>query len=558
MTSRIEGDRRGSFPEGQSGRPRVLIADKLPPTARSILQERGYEVVVQHFEPEQLAAAIGGFDAVIIRSATKIPRSALENHGRLRVIVRAGIGVDNVDIDAATEKGILVARCPEGNINAAAEHTVALALAAARKISRTSADLKEGRWIPLEGMEVKGKTWGIVGLGKVGSIVSELARGLRMKVVAHDPYLAVPAREKMEKDGVRFVGNLDGILKEADILSVHVLLTDKTRGMIGREELAKMKRNAIVINTARGGIIDESALAEALENGTVWGAGVDVFENEGRPEKMNRQLLGAHGAVVTPHLGASTAEAQLKVAEEAATQVITALENGVAIGAVNAPDVSMEAAEIQKPYLSAARNIAKLARGLAGNNRIKSVQLYLGGEFQQARSQYVQAEVINTLVEGISERRANVINYQRIAAERGIRLSEHRVEPVRGTTNHVQVVISHEGGQTEVSCGFIREQLRITSIDGFGSIELPLGSSPDDRYLLVVKNEDRPGQIGQVATFLGVNDVNINKMDSDNQTAGPGNGALMAFFINKGLSPEQLEELRQKDGISSVRLLQLQ
>ena len=481
--------------------PRILVCDPIAEDGVETLRQFGAHVDVRTgLSPEELRTVVNGYQALIVRSETKITRDIINAAPSLQVIGRAGVGVDNIDIDAATEKGVVVVNAPTGNIISAAEHAIALMLALARRIPEADASLRSGKWERSRfiGLEVRGKTLGVIGLGQVGSEVARRAKGLEMRVIAFDPF--VP-EERARVLGVELVTK-DRLLQEADFVTIHTILTEGTRKLLGEAELRAMKPTARVINTARGGIIDEVALEKALREGWIAGAALDVFEKE--PITLH-PLFQSNRVVVTPHLGASTAEAQERVAVDVAEQVIAILQGQPARYAVNAPLIPPETYSYLAPYLPVAFKVASLA-----------VQLHEGqmGEIE--------------------------INYWG-------EIAQHDLTPLKAA-----IIVRVKGltSETRVSGNVAHDGPHVVSIDGYW-VDIP----PGEGYLLLCENRDRPGMVGAVGTLLGEFDVNISFMNvGRHEKRGM---ALMVLALDESLSPEQLERVRQIPDIFGVRLARL-
>jgi len=398
---------------------RVLVCDPIADDGIAALKRFGAQVDVRTgLTLEELLAAVDSYEALIVRSETRLTREVIEAAGSLQVIGRAGIGVDNIDIQAATEKGVVVVNAPTGNIISAAEHAIALMLALARHIPEANASLKAGRWERerFRGLEVRGKTLGIVGLGQVGSEVARRARGLEMRVLAHDPF--VP-EERARGLGVELV-SFEELLRESDFLTVHTTLTEGTRRLIGEAELQKMKPTARIINTARGGIVDEEALEAALTDGRLAGVALDVFETE---PLTSHPLFGNQKVVVTPHLGASTTEAQERVSLDVAEQIIAVLKGDPAQYAVNAPLISAETYAYLAPYIPVASEAGSLAVQLC-QGQMERIEIDYSGEIAQHDLTPLRAAIVGGLLAPISEEHVNVVNVDIVAARRGMSITE--------------------------------------------------------------------------------------------------------------------------------------
>lgn len=525
--------------------PRILVCDPIAEDGVETLRQFGAHVDVRTgLSPEELRTVVNGYQALIVRSETKITRDIINAAPSLQVIGRAGVGVDNIDIDAATEKGVVVVNAPTGNIISAAEHAIALMLALARRIPEADASLRSGKWERSRfiGLEVRGKTLGVIGLGQVGSEVARRAKGLEMRVIAFDPF--VP-EERARVLGVELVTK-DRLLQEADFVTIHTILTEGTRKLLGEAELRAMKPTARVINTARGGIIDEVALEKALREGWIAGAALDVFEKE--PITLH-PLFQSNRVVVTPHLGASTAEAQERVAVDVAEQVIAILQGQPARYAVNAPLIPPETYSYLAPYLPVAFKVASLAVQLH-EGQMGEIEINYWGEIAQHDLTPLKAAIIGGLLAPISDEHVNVVNADIVAHRRGLNVSELRKPSHEIYANLITVRVKGLTSETRVSGTVAHDGPHVVSIDGYW-VDIP----PGEGYLLLCENRDRPGMVGAVGTLLGEFDVNISFMNvGRHEKRGM---ALMVLALDESLSPEQLERVRQIPDIFGVRLARL-
>ncbi len=524
---------------------RVLVCDPIAEDGIALLQKFGAQVDVRTgLPPDELEKAVDNYEALVVRSETKITAQVIAAASKLQVVGRAGIGVDNIDLEAATEKGVVVVNAPTGNIISAAEHAIALMMALARHIPDASATLKGGRWDRKRfmGLEVRGKTLGILGLGQVGSEVSRRARGLEMRVIAHDPF--VP-EERARALGIELVP-LQQLLRESDFLTVHTTLSEKTRRLIGEAELREMKPTARIINTARGGIVDEEALEAALTEGRLAGAALDVFETEPLTE---HPLFGNERVVVTPHLGASTAEAQERVSQDVAEQIIAVLKGEPAQYAVNAPLISPETYTYLAPYIPVAFKTGSLAVQLC-QGQMEEIEIDYAGELTQYDLTPLKAAMVGGLLAPISEEQVNVVNVDIIAARRGMRITEKRSPSHKLYANLTTVTIATTTGETKVSGTLAHDGPHVVLIDDFW-VDVP----PGEGYLLACENRDRPGMIGAVGTLLGQFDVNISFMNvGRHEKRGT---ALMVLTLDEPMTPEQLDEVRKIPDIISAKLVRL-
>lgn len=526
--------------------PRVLIADKLETAGIELLKAAGIDAETRlGLKGPELAAALREFDAAIVRSQPKVTAEVLESPGKLRAIARAGVGVDNIDLPAATRRGIVVMNTPDGNTVSAAEHTVALMFAAARKVAPADAVMKAGGWDrnKFVGTQLAGKTLGVVGLGRIGREVARRAVGLDMKVVALDPFVTAA---RMAELNCTPAGSLDELLARVDFLTLHVMATPETKGMIGARQLGLMKKTAIVINVARGGVIDEQALADALKAGTIGGAGVDVFTAE--PTTADQPLLTAPNVVLTPHLGASTVEAQENVAVEAAQLIADFLLKGQVANAVNAPSVDpRELAEV-RPYVDLARRLGLLHAQLTHGAVRKATLTYKGdlaGKKTRLLTAAFTAGLLEYRLDGV-----NLVNAEVFARERGIELAESS-NPKKGdfaALMHTEV--EAEGG-TSVAAGtlFGDQYVRLVQLNSF-RMEGYL-----DGVLLVFVHRDVPGLIGFVGTIFGKHGVNIAQM-TVGRTA-PGGEAVGILNLDGPPPAAALAEVKAHPHISSLFVVAL-
>jgi len=524
---------------------RVLVSDPIADDGVKALAAQGAEVDVKTgLSLEQLKSVIGDYDALVVRSETKVTSDVIAAAGRLKVVGRAGVGVDNIDLDAATEKGVVVVNAPTGNIVSAAEHAVALMLSLARHIPEANASLRSGKWERSRflGLEVRGKTLGVIGLGQVGSEVARRARGLEMRVIAYDPF--VP-EERARVIGADLV-TMPELLRQSDFVSVHTTLTEGTKSLLGEKELRAMKNTVRVINTARGGIINEAALEKALREGWIAGAAIDVFETE---PVTDHPLFKADNIVVTPHLGASTAEAQERVAVDVAEQVLAVLAGEPARYAVNAPLIPPETYSYLAPYLPVAQKAGALAIQLS-EGQMGDILIDYSGEIAQHDSTPLRAAVLRGVLSPISEDHVNVVNVDIIAQRRGIQITEKRSPSHALYANLIAVSVRGSEGEARVSGTVAHDGPHVVSIDDFW-VDVP----PSEGYLFLCENKDRPGMVGAVGTLMGEFGVNISYMNvGRHERSGV---ALMVLALDDTLAPDQIERVKQISGILSVKLARL-
>jgi len=517
---------------------RILVAEPLSEEGLALLQARHRVDVATDLSREAFLAALPEYDALVVRSQVQVDAEAIAAGSRLIVIGRAGVGVDNVDLEAATRAGITVVNAPTGNTIAAAEHTVALMFALARRVAAADASMRHGEWkrSAFTGVELRGKTIGIVGLGKIGMAVADRARGLEMEVIGHDPFVSA---ETAAHHGVALVEFAE-ILARADVVTLHVPVTRTTRQLIGPAELAQMKPTAFLLNVARGAIVDEAALAAALEAGTIAGAGIDVYATE--PPK-DSPLLAAPRTVLTPHLGASTAEAQVRVAVEAAQQVVEVLEGRPARYAVNAPLLTPETAEAIAPFLPLAEMLgqfyAQFARG-----PVSELTLDIAGELAAHDTGPLGAAVLRGLLEGTTTERVNQVNAAAIAKARGITLVERRTPQAGSFASLVTLQ-----GEASVGGTIANGEPRLVRLADYWIDMAPAPS------MLVTRHRDRPGTMGRIGLMLGDADVNISAMHLARQR--PREDALMVLALDEAVPNAVADALKAIEAVVDVWVIRL-
>ncbi|MGE5690893.1 MAG: phosphoglycerate dehydrogenase [Pseudomonadota bacterium] len=516
---------------------KVLVREEIAPAGVELLRSR-FDVDVD--AESELAEIIGDYDAIVIRSATKLTADLIERGGRLRVIGRAGVGVDNVDVEAATRRGIVVANAPESNIVSAAEHTVGLLVALARNIPQAHAALKQGRWERAKwgGVELADKTLGVLGLGRIGQLVARRALGLGMRVVAYDPFVSP---ERFRELGVEQGATPEDVYAAADFLTVHLPLTDETRGFLDADAFARMRDGVRIVNAARGELVDERALIDALRSGKVAGAAVDVFVQE----PYAGPLLEVEGVVVTPHLAASTEEAQDRAGVIVAEQVVAALEGGLVTNAVNIPTVGQEDLEVLGPYVPLAAMLGRLAMELAGGHATRIRLGYLGG-LADHDTRLLTVAALNGAFQGRVDQPVNYVNAPVIAAERGIEVREERSAAARDFTNLVRVGVD----DVEVMGTLIGRENRHWLVATLG-FQLEIELAP---RMVFFRYDDVPGVIGRVGMLFGNAGVNIANMAVSRSRQG--GKALMAMSIDSE-APPALQEQFRGEGFDDVRFVTL-
>jgi D-3-phosphoglycerate dehydrogenase len=518
--------------------PRVLVTEEIAERGLAGLRAAGYQVDVRlDVSPDDLLTAVKGAHALIIRSATQVTADVLAAGNDLVVVGRAGIGLDNVDVDAATRRGVMVVNAPQSNIISAAEHTMALLLAQARNVPQAHAALTAGRWerSRWEGVELANKTLGVVGLGRIGKLVTQRALAFGMRIVAYDPYVSAERARQMSVELLP----LDRLVAEADFLTVHLPKTPETVGLIGKEMLARAKPELRVINVARGGIVDEEALAEAVREGRVAGAALDVFTRE---PMTYSPLFGLPSVVVTPHLGASTREAQDKAGETIAEMVQLALEGEFVPFAVNVS--AAEASETVRPYLPLAERLGRLFSSLA-EGVPSTVEITYEGQLADYDTRVLTLSVEKGLFGGVSDEPVTFVNAPRLAKDHGVDVRETSSAT---SVDYVNLISVRGGGH--VLAGTLagrRSEPRIVNVDDH-TTDLPPAA-----HMLVVRNDDRPGMIGFVGTVLGDAGVNIADMDVGRSVA-PGS-AVMVLATSEPTPAYVIERIRAAAGIVSVHVL---
>jgi D-3-phosphoglycerate dehydrogenase len=522
--------------------PKVLISDKMSPEAAAIFRERGVDVDIKTgMSPEELKACIGDYDGLAIRSATKVTADIISAAKKLKVIGRAGIGVDNVDLSAATASGIVVMNTPFGNSITTAEHALALLLALVRQIPQANASTHAGKWEKSRfvGVEITGKTLGIIGCGNIGSVVADRAHGLKMKVIAYDPYLSP---DRAEDIGVEKV-DLDRLFARADFISLHAPATDATRGMINASSIAKMKRGVRIINCARGALIVEADLKAAIESGHVAGAAIDVFASEPARENI---LFGLEQVVATPHLGASTTEAQEKVALQVATQMADYLIDGSVVNALNMPSVSAEDMPKLRPYMALAHQIGSFA-GQITETAICAVTIEYDGEAAELNAKPLTALVLEGLLQPLMES-VNMVNAPTIARERDIDVSEVRHDRAGAYKTLIRLSVTTEK-QTRTLSGtlFNGDLPRIVEIKG---IPMDAQLRPN---MLYITNHDRPGFIGALGTALGDAGINIATFNLGRNR--PGGDAIALIEVDEPPSEAVLEKIHAIPNVVRAKAL---
>ena len=522
----------------------VLVTDPIDDVGLERLREAGHEVRTGFdLEGEELLAAVADVHALVVRSGTEVTQEVIAAAPELVIIGRAGIGTDNIDREAATEHGVIVANAPEGNVRAAAEHTVAMTMAAARSIPQAHGRLKGGEWAKGEyvGMEINGKTLGIVGFGRVGQEVGRRLGDLGMDLVTYDPYIS---RERAAQIGAELV-SLEECLARANVLTIHTPLTPETEGLIGAEELEQFG-NGLVVNCARGGVLDEDALVDAIDAGTVRGAALDVFAEEPLPK--DSRLLETEDVIVTPHLGASTEAAQENVALSIADQIEAAFAGEPVINAINAPSIDERAFPRLRPFIELARVAGRITTQLL-DERMERVEVEYFGDIAEEDVDLVTASALTGVFEPL-EWEVNTVNAPRLADDRGIDVVESKSRQAADFTDLIRVTIGNGGEELAVEGTlFADKDPRIVRIDGYRVDAIPHG------HMLVARNEDRPGVIGFIGTALGERGINIAGMFNARESIG--GEALTVYNLDEPVPDEVIAALTEDARIIDARYITL-
>jgi D-3-phosphoglycerate dehydrogenase len=518
---------------------KILVAEPLA--------KQGLEILRAHHEvdekigltPEELAAIIGDYDALLVRSQVKVTADILAHATRMVVIGRAGVGVDNVDLEAATKAGIVVVNAPTGNTVSAAEQTITLMLALAHKTAAADASMRRGEWkrSSFTGVELRGRTLGIIGLGKIGQAVADRANGLEMTVIGYDPFVTA---EQAAIHGITLV-EVDAIIEKADVITVHVPLNKATRGIINAENMGKLKPGVMLINVARGGVYDEAAVARALTDGKIAGAAFDVYETE--PPAADNPLFAAPNTVLTPHLGALTAEAQLRVAEEACEQVIDVLAGRSARYAVNAPLLTPETSRAIAPYLPLTEILGRFAaQYLRGG--VKTLTVDVGGDLADHDASQLTAAALRGILEQATSERVNLINAGFLAKNRGLTVNERKTNDAGTFASLVTLTVQGDNGSAVIAGTIANGEPRLVRIDDNW---LDMAPAP---FMVVTRHQDKPGTMGRIGLILGEADVNISSMTLARTTTRK--DALMLLAVDDEPSDAVVEQIRKHPAVLDV------
>jgi D-3-phosphoglycerate dehydrogenase len=527
-------------------KPKILVKEKIADAGIDLLRERFDVDLGVDWDDAQLAERIGGYEGILIRSATNLTGDLIARGDRLRVIGRAGVGVNNVDVAAATKRGIVVANAPQSNVVSAAEHTIALLLGLARNVPQAYSSLIAGRWerSKLSGVEVYEKTLGVLGFGRIGQLVAQRARGLGMHVVGFDPFVSA---ERFRELGVRQAASSDEVYAEADFLTIHLPVTPETTDWLDAEAFAKMKDGVRVLNVARGELLVEDALRDALDSGKVGGAALDVF----REEPITAHPLFAYpNVIVTPHLGASTAEAQDRAGIQTAEQMIAALTGGVVTTAVNIPAIAAEDMEVLGPFVPLCRQLGRVAMTLAEGSSIDRVEVEFLGHIADRDTRLLSIAVLLGVLRGHTEEDVNEVNAPSIADERGIDVVETKQTTARDYTDLVRVTVNGE----RVAGTTLGQRNRPHLLEAWGqrfNVQL-------EEHVTLFRYRDLPGMIGRVGTCFGQHDINISSAAVGRQVDEPGDGvAAMVVTTDAPVPRDVVDEIVASEGFEEGRTVSL-
>lgn len=524
---------------------KVLVTDPISEEGIDVLRKKAQVDVNVGLKPEEIIAIIGDYEALMVRSQTRVTAEIIEAGKKLQVIARAGVGIDNVDIEAATRCGVVVVNAPTGNTVSAAEHAVALMMALARNIPQANAVLKTGVWRRSDfmGTELRGKTLGIIGLGNVGSEVAKRAQGFEMRLLGSDPLASAEYARKLRVELVE----LKQLLKESDFITLHLPLTAQTRGMLGDRELALVKPSVRIINCARGGLIDEKELVKAIREKRVAGAAIDVFEKEPITESI---LFKVDEIIVTPHLGASTAEAQVLAARDVAEQIADIFEGKPARAAVNIPYIPSETLAALAPFTALSPMMCKLVYKLA-EGQAKSIRIKYHGDIANYDTNILKAAVLGGLLEGISEERVNLVNCNLVAAKRGLIVVEEKEAACENYASLLTVELTTTDGVFAVAGTVMHGESHIVRVNDYWLDIVPVPGS----FLLFSDHLDRPGFVGAVGRITGDADINISSMHLGRLK--PRGQALLVLTLDEPMSEERQQQILAIPDVSTVKLVEL-
>ncbi|MFC1909910.1 phosphoglycerate dehydrogenase [Chloroflexota bacterium] len=523
---------------------KVLVADPISDVGVAIIRTRAEVDVKTGLKVDELKCIIGEYDGLVVRSQTQVTADIIREGKKLLVIGRAGVGVDNINVEEATSCGVIVVNAPTGNTISATEHAFALMLALARHIPQANAKLKSGQWKRSDfmGTELKGKTLGIIGLGNIGSEVAKRALAFEMKLIGYDPFVSNEHASKIQVELV----SLEQILKDSDFITLHVPMTSATKSMIGAKELALMKPTARIINTARGGLIDETTLAQAVKEKKLGGAAIDVFPKEPVTEGP---LFGIDNIIVTPHLGASTMEAQDLAASDVAYQIVSVFDGQPVRYCVNAPMIPPDVAPVLAPFMKVAVMVGRLASQLV-EGQVKSLLIKYEGEVSRYDTNAMKSAVLGGLLENISEERVNIVNAALVASKRGISVLEQKEPSCENYSSLITVQVTTSTGTTIAAGTLLRGELHIVRVNNYWIDFLPSGF-----YLLFIDHTDRPGLIGAVGKAIGDVDINISAMYV--RRLKPRGPAMMILTVDDLLPDEGVKAITSIPDVCSVKQVKL-
>ena len=524
--------------------PKILVAEAIAEDAIEILKTAGQVDVKKNLPPEQLKAILGEYDALVVRSQTKVTADLLSAPGKLRIIGRPGVGVDNIDVEAASKHGIVVVNSPLGNTVSTAEHTIAMMMSLVRQIPRAHGELKGGKWNrSLKGIELRGKTLGVVGLGKIGTQVADMARGLKMNVIAYDPFVA---QDWADRYGVTMM-ELDDLLKQSDFVTLHLPLTPNTEKLMDASKFALMKPSAMLINCARGKLTDEQALYDALEKGVIAGAAIDVYSAE---PAVDNVIVKSDKVVVTPHLAASTVEAERNAGTDVAKQVADVLRGLPPTTPVNAPIIPPEHMALIGPFMDVAAKLGKIAAGIM-EGQAKELTILVRGEIATVATDPLKVEILRILLGPTTEERVTITNADAMAKDRGLRLKEEKDTTAGNYASALSVQVTTTKGSTTVSGTSFQGKTYLTGVDGF-----TLQIEPQDVSMLFTEHDDKPGMIGLVGSVMGSNAINISQMQVSLGAHGGGT-AMMALCLGQELPDRVFQQVLKIPGMHKAKAVVL-
>jgi len=523
---------------------KVLITDPISNEGIDIMRSYAQVDIKLGLKSEEIISTIGDYEALVVRSQTQVSAKVIEAGEKLQVIARAGVGIDNIDVEEATRRGIVVVNAPTGSTISTAEHTIALLLSLARHIPQANAMLKSGVWrrSDFTGAEVRNKTLGIIGLGNIGSEVARRARGLEMKLIAYDPFISVDYAHNLQVE----LASLEQLLKESDFITLHLPLAASTKALIGAKELALVKPTVRIINTARGGLIDEKALAKAVKEKRVAGAAIDVFSSEPTTKGV---LFGNDNIITTPHLGASTTEAQAMAAKDIANQIINVFKGQPARYAVNAPFISVEALSELAPFIKVASTAGRLASQLTGG-QMNAIQIKYDGDISSYDTNVLKAAALGGLLEEVSEERVNLVNANIVAARRGLTVVEQKEATCKNYTSLITLEVTTSAGVTTVAATVMRGESHIVRVNNYWIDIVPTGG-----YFLFSDHRDRPGLLGAVGKITGDADINISYMHVSRLK--PRGRALMILALDEPLPEAQRQQILSIPDVYTVKVVKL-